>query len=1062
MVAIGGDTSPANKAMKKSAMKSMKSARGAFDPCSATAADTLAFYGSNASSGLSEGQVEALRAEYGTNELAEEEGKSLFELIKEQFEDQLVKILLAAAGVSFLLAYFDDASAEEGWAAYVEPLVILLILIANAIVGVAQEKKADNALEALKKLQPDTAHVLRNGAWTKLEASELVPGDVVELRTGDRVPADMRIVALKTTTLRIEQSSLTGESQSVVKDADPVVADDIQGKHCIVFSSTAVSMGSCICVVVATGMSTEIGKVQSAVKEAAEDDEKTPLQQKLDDFGDLLAKVIAVICLIVWAINWSHFFDPVHGSVLRGCIYYFKIAVALAVAAIPEGLPAVITTCLAMGTQKMARRNCIVRKLPSVETLGCTTVICSDKTGTLTTNEMVAVRLALPVSNSDVDQYEVDGHSYAPIGDIDGGRFTVTPAAEAFARCGALCNESRIDVNEEGRFIRTGEPTEAAIRVLVEKMGCRDARLQKALCQKKNRSPQEAQGFSDFYASKVQKVATLEFTRDRKSMSVMCRPVGASSNALFAKGAPEGILERCNTVMLPDGSVANLTQTMRKKIQKAVERLAGDALRTLAMAEKTSLPAPYANYDGSTSHPAHKKINPDNFVSIETDMCFLGLVGIHDPPRPECRGAIEECRTAGISVIMITGDNQLTAEAIATNLGILQPEDDLSQKSFTGADFGSMSETQRVKVLANMISGRRGGGVFSRTEPRDKQAIVKILSQLGEITAMTGDGVNDAPALKQASIGVAMGIAGTEVAKEASDMVLADDNFSTIVHAVEEGRSIYNNMKAFIRYLISSNIGEVASIFFTAALGIPEGLIPVQLLWVNLVTDGPPATALGFNPPDVDAMRKPPRRRDDMLISGWVFFRYMVIGIYVGFATVGIFVYYYTLDTLAPDQHTLVTFEQLTNWGKCASGEGIWKGFTAKSVDGVDLYSNPCDYFQKGKLKASTLSLSVLVVIEMLNALNALSEDGSLLQMPPWKNPVLILAVIGATGIHMIILYIRQLNPIFSVVPLDKHDWMLVLAFSFPVILIDEVLKLFGRLTAETTRSKVVDTKKLQ
>lgn len=532
-------------------------------------------------------------------------------------------------------------------------------------------------------------------------------------------------------------------------------------------------------------------------------------------------------------------------------------------------------------------------------------------------------------------------------------------------------------------------------------------------------------------------------------MSVLGKTGSSAKNTLYCKGAPENILSRCSSFMLPDGSVAQLTPAMKKTIMSEIETFASDALRTLALAQKDDLPSPFSDYNGSSSHKAHKQINPDNFATIEDNMCFVGLVGIQDPPRAECRQAIAECHTAGIAVIMITGDNKITAEAIARNLGILDEDvDDYGRKSLTGKEFGDMTDVQQKKVLSDMVAGHAGGGVFSRTEPAHKQAIVKILGGLGEITAMTGDGVNDAPALKQASIGVAMGISGTEVAKEASDMILADDNFSTIVHAVEEGRSIYNNMKAFIRYLISSNIGEVASIFFTAALGIPEGLIPVQLLWVNLVTDGPPATALGFNPPDVDAMRKPPRRKDDMLISGWVFFRYMVIGIYVGFATVGIFIYYYVYDSMNPDGHSMVTLSQLMNWGKCKTGEGEFYNFSVNPVDRMTESSDPCDYFGKGKMKASTLSLSVLVVIEMLNALNALSEDGSLVQMPPWKNPMLILAIIGAVGLHMMILYVPFFNPIFSVCPLSEHDWALVWAFSVPVIFMDEILKFFGRMMA--------------
>eukprot|EP00421_Protoceratium_reticulatum_P040155 CAMPEP_0168444316 /NCGR_PEP_ID=MMETSP0228-20121227/44982_1 /TAXON_ID=133427 /ORGANISM="Protoceratium reticulatum, Strain CCCM 535 (=CCMP 1889)" /LENGTH=466 /DNA_ID=CAMNT_0008458747 /DNA_START=11 /DNA_END=1408 /DNA_ORIENTATION=- len=390
---------------------------------------------------------------------------------------------------------------------------------------------------------------------------------------------------------------------------------------------------------------------------------------------------------------------------------------------------------------------------------------------------------------------------------------------------------------------------------------------------------------------------------------------------------------------------------------------------------------------------------------------------------------------------MITGDNKVTAEAIALNLGILSSTENLARKSFTGKEFDDLPDTEKTKVLERIMAERDiEGAVFSRTEPKHKQIIVKILKSFGEIAAMTGDGVNDAPALKQADIGIAMGITGTEVAKEASDMVLADDNFSTIVSAVEEGRSIYNNMKAFIRYLISSNIGEVASIFFTAALGIPEGLAPVQLLWVNLVTDGLPATALGFNPPDLNVMSKPPRRKDDNLISGWVFFRYMVIGLYVGFATVGIFIYWYAFDEAA-DQHTLVPLGQLMTWGKCST----WDGFKPQSFLDLSFEKDACSYFTAGKVKASTLSLTVLVIIEMLNAFNALSEDGSLIQMPPWTNPWLILACMGSVLVHFTILYIPFLARIFAVCPLDWHDWMLVMAFSFPVIIIDEVLKFFGR-----------------
>jgi Ca2+-transporting ATPase len=1004
----------------------------------------------NQQKGLSSSQVTANRAKYGENKLDEQEKKSMLQLVIEQFEDTLVRILLVSAAVSFALAYFDEASASEGLTAYVEPLVILTILILNAIVGVWQESSAEQALDALKKLAPDTAFVLRDGEWTRIDAEDIVPGDIVEVRVGDKVPADVRVCKLKTTTLRIEQSQLTGESQSVTKEVEPVGEKDcvIQGKINMLFSSTTVSNGVCEGVVISTGMKTEIGVIQSAVKDAAEDEEQTPLQQKLDEFGNQLAKMIGVICLLVWMINYKHFFDPIHGSVLRGCIYYFKIAVALAVAAIPEGLPTVITMCLALGTRQMAKRNCIVRKLPSVETLGCTTVICSDKTGTLTTNEMCVVKLAMfdKDSNSPMKAYGVEGHTYTPVGKVLGLEnidWSKEKAISTFCQTAALCNESRLLINDEGRFTRNGEPTEAAIRVLVEKIGCSDDGLNKKCLQQQTRSKDDVMAFSEHWGKGLTKRAVLEFHRDRKSMSVMFSDPSKKANTLFVKGAPEMVLKRCTHIMLPDGKTEKLTDAWRKRVEDMITTMANEALRTIGFAIRDDLKSiGLHDYDGD-SHKNHKLVcDPDGFAKIEEEMTFLGMTGILDPPRPECKPAIEACRIAGISVIMITGDNKLTAEAIAKKLSILSPSADHHENSFTGKEFEDLSDAKKVEILKGIMA-KKGteGAVFSRTEPRHKQMIVKILKSLNEIVAMTGDGVNDAPALKQADIGIAMGIAGTEVAKEASDMVLQDDNFSSIVAAVEEGRSIYNNMKAFIRYMISSNVGEVASIFFTAALGIPEGLAPVQLLWVNLVTDGPPATALGFNPPDLDVMEKPPRKKDDTLISQWSLVRYMVVGLYVGFAVVGIFVYWFCFDHAA-DAHTLITFDQLKGWGDCKN----WKDFgTPKPFLGMSFATDPCSYFSAGKVKASTLSLTVLVVIEMLNAFNALSEDGSLTQMPPWVNPWLLAMTALSIGVHMVILYIPVLASIFAVCPLDLHDWILVMAFSSPVILIDEVLKFIGR-----------------
>lgn len=449
-----------------------------------------------------------------------------------------------------------------------------------------------------------------------------------------------------------------------------------------------------------------------------------------------------------------------------------------------------------------------------------------------------------------------------------------------------------------------------------------------------------------------------------------------------------------------------------------------------------------ASYDGTEAHPGHALVQDvTKYISIESDLVFVGMVALRDPPRPEVKDAISECYRAGIRVIVITGDNKITAEAICKEIGIIKKG---TLTSLTGKELNEMPQNVQREILQ-----KNEGVVISRAEPRHKQDIVRLLRDSGEVVAMTGDGVNDAPALKLADIGIAMGIAGTEVAKEASDMVLADDNFATIVHAVEEGRSIYNNMKAFIRYMISSNIGEVASIFFTAILGLPEGLIPVQLLWVNLVTDGPPATALGFNPPDMDIMEKPPRKKNEELVTPWIFFRWMVVGLYVGFATVGAFVTWYLCDRflfidLSHDRHTTVSWHQLTHWQECET----WENFTvAEFKSGYEWVKleHPCDYFTEGKVKASSLSLSVLVSIEMFNALNALSEDNSLLQMPFWSNPWLLLAMGASFGSHFFILYVPFFSKVFNIVPLTFNEWLLVLTYSLPVILIDEILKFVGR-----------------
>ena len=1060
-----------------------------------TVSEVESHHRTNLKNGLSEAEAEARLAQYGPNELKKPEPTSLLAMVLEQFDDTLVKILLLAACVSFGLAFFESSGEELGIGAFVEPGVILLILVLNAIVGVWQESNAESALEALKEMSAETAKVVRGGKLVPgLAATRLVPGDVIEVCAGDRVPADCRVAVLKTAILRVEQAALTGESVTVQKSTDGLSTAhcELQSKETMLFSGTGIASGSAVCIVNSTGMETEIGKIQEQIEEASKEDDDTPLKRNLDEFGEALAKIILAVCIMVWLINIHHFLSfefigktwiPDTRTVTFSfgkATFYFKVAVALAVAAIPEGLPAVITTCLALGTRKMAKRNAIVRQLPSVETLGCTTVICSDKTGTLTTNQMSAVTLvAMGKNEKDIRDLTITGTSFDPDQGEVVGLAKMDSAIEQVALVCSLCNDSRI-VKEKGVFKAVGQPTEAALLVMAEKIGVEDGKVQKQIKADRGGEGGAPTGACSSYASGYSKIATLEFDRDRKSMSVLCKPVDSSgrptsggrrsggpppspslvrrlssplkpsdepNNVLFVKGAAECILERCSNAMLADGSVVPITAAMRKAINKIIDSKAEHALRLLAMAVKSgkSELGALASYNGEQSHAGYKLISdPSRYADIESDLTFVGLAGLRDPPRPEVKSAIEGCHGAGIRVMVITGDNKTTAEAVCRDIGVFSPDQDLEDASLTGAEFLSMPDAEKVELL-----NAPGGLCFSRAEPRHKQEIVKVLKDIGQIVAMTGDGVNDAPALKLADIGVAMGIAGTEVAKQASDMVLADDNFATVVAAVEEGRSIYDNMKAFIRYMISSNIGEVVSIFLSAALGLPEGLIPVQLLWVNLVTDGPPATALGFNKADPDIMQKPPRRANDHFITPWILFRWLVVGVYVGFATVAVFAVWYTHDSfmgidLSADGHTSITFEQLRNWESCSS----WRGFRASpfTAGGSTVaFSDPCDYFDTGKVKASTLSLSVLVAIEMFNAANALSEDNSLLKVPVWSNPWLLLAMSVSFGLHFVILYVPALATTFSIVPLSVNEWILVLIFALPVILIDEVLKFIGR-----------------
>ncbi|XP_036379139.1 sarcoplasmic/endoplasmic reticulum calcium ATPase 1 isoform X1 [Megalops cyprinoides] len=979
-----------------------------------SASEVLENFNVNENTGLTLEQVKSNLEKYGPNELPAEEGKSLWELVVEQFEDLLVRILLLAACVSFVLALFEEG--EETTTAFVEPIVILLILIANAVIGVWQERNAENAIEALKEYEPEMGKVFRMNrkAVQRIKARDIVPGDIVEVAVGDKVPADIRITSIKSTTLRVDQSILTGESVSVIKHTDPVPDPRAvnQDKKNMLFSGTNIAAGKAIGVVVCTGVNTEIGKIRNQM--AGTEQDKTPLQQKLDEFGQQLSKVISLICVAVWVINIGHFNDPVHGgSWVRGAIYYFKIAVALAVAAIPEGLPAVITTCLALGTRRMAKKNAIVRSLPSVETLGCTSVICSDKTGTLTTNQMSVCRMfvvdKVEDSSCSLHEFSITGSTYAPEGHVLKGDRPIQcgdyDGLLELATICAMCNDSSLDYNEsKGVYEKVGEATETALTTLVEKMNVFKTDLS-------GLSKVERAGVCNSVIKQLMKKEfTLEFSRDRKSMSVYCTPTKPGSlSRMFVKGAPESVIERCQYLRVGTGKVA-LTAPLRDQLMSLIKDwgTGRDTLRCLALATRDSPPR---REDMDLENSA-------KFAEYETGLTFVGCVGMLDPPRKEVIGSIKLCGEAGIRVIMITGDNKGTAVAICRRIGIFTEDEDVIGKAYTGREFDDLSpEAQREAV--------KQARCFARVEPAHKSKIVGYLQSFDEITAMTGDGVNDAPALKKAEIGIAMG-SGTAVAKSASEMVLSDDNFSTIVAAVEEGRAIYNNMKQFIRYLISSNVGEVVCIFLTAILGLPEALIPVQLLWVNLVTDGLPATALGFNPPDLDIMDKPPRNPKEPLISGWLFFRYLAIGGYVGLGTVGAATWWYLFDEQGPQ----VSFYQLRHFMQCTEDNPMFAG--------ID-----CEIFESRY--PTTMALSVLVTIEMFNALNSLSENQSLLRMPPWVNIWLLGAIILSLSLHFLILYVEPLPLIFQVTPLRWSQWIVVLKISIPVILLDEALKYISR-----------------
>ncbi|ONK74511.1 uncharacterized protein A4U43_C03F7130 [Asparagus officinalis] len=974
------------------------------DAFARSVAEVLEAFRVDPTKGLSDSQVEENARIYGRNVLPQEKSTPFWKLVLKQFDDLLVKILIAAAVVSFILALING---ETGLAAFLEPSVILMILGANAAVGVITETNAEKALEELRAYQADIATVLRNGCFSILPATELVPGDIVEVGVGCKVPADMRMIEMLSNQLRVDQAILTGESCSVAKDIESTLAANAvyQDKTNILFSGTVVVAGRARAVVVGVGSNTAMGSIRDAMLRT--EDEVTPLKKKLDEFGTFLAKVIAGICVLVWVVNIGHFQDPSHGGFIRGAIHYFKIAVALAVAAIPEGLPAVVTTCLALGTKRMARLNAIVRSLPSVETLGCTTVICSDKTGTLTTNMMSVSKICVVRSvhrGPITSDYTVSGTTFAPEGlifDTEGIQLEFPaqfPCLLHIAMCSALCNESTLQYNPDKRnYEKIGESTEVALRVLVEKVGLPGFDSMPSALNMLSKH-ERASYCNRYWEHQFKKISLLEFSRDRKMMSVLCSR--KQQEIMFSKGAPESIISRCTHILCnDDASSVPLTTDIRNELEARFQSFAGkDSLRCLALALKR-MPT------------GQQTLSYED----ETNLTFIGLVGMLDPPREEVKSAMISCMQAGIRVIVVTGDNKSTAESLCRQIGAFEHLDDFTGYSYTAAEFEELPPMQRTLALQRMV-------LFTRVEPSHKKMLVEALQNQSEVVAMTGDGVNDAPALKKADIGIAMG-SGTAVAKSASDMVLADDNFASIVAAVAEGRAIYNNTRQFIRYMISSNIGEVVCIFVGAVLGMPDTLVPVQLLWVNLVTDGLPATAIGFNKQDRNVMMVNPRKANEAVVTGWLFLRYLVIGAYVGLATIVGFVWWFVYSDAGPR----LPYKELVNFDTCSTRDTAY----------------PCSIFDDRH--PSTVSMTVLVVVEMFNALNNLSENQSLLVIPPWSNLWLVGSIVLTMLLHVLILYIEPLSVLFSVTPLTWADWRVVLYLSIPVIIIDEILKFFSR-----------------
>ncbi|GLI45764.1 cation-translocating P-type ATPase [Methanoculleus bourgensis] len=855
--------------------------------------------------GLTAKEAEERLEHYGENVLREEARETRLQVFLRQFKSILIAILVIAAAVSFLVGEPQDAAA------------ILIIVVLNALLGYTQEWQAGEAIEALKKMLVQRAVVIRDGEQQEIDASGVVPGDIVLLEMGERVPADLSII--EATSLQVDEAALTGESAPVDKAPGRLPpATGLAERSNMTFAGTTVVNGRGQGVVVATGMETEFGKIAGLSQLVTA--EATPLSRQMDVLGrdiGFIALGIAALAVVVGLLQQ------------RGLLEMFLVGVSLAVAVIPEGLPAVVTLTLAIGIKTMMQKNCLIRRLPASETLGAVSVICTDKTGTLTRNEMAVVRVKTPGA-----EVAVTGTGYAPEGEflldgraIDPGDY---PGLRQFLRAVLLCNHATIA--RDGGWRIFGTPTEGALVVAAAKAGL-----------SRDDAPEAAGEFS--------------FDSTRKRMTIIYRE--DDGDVAYVKGAPEVLLARSSGVLV-DGSVVALTDDLRETIREDIAGYASGGLRVL----------------GAAYRPLPVDL-PRTADAVEEDLVFLGFAGILDPPRPEAAEAIRLCRSAGIDVIMITGDNPLTAYAIAEDLGLP------SEGALTGTDLEALTDDELEARL-------RVTKVLSRVTAAHKLRVIDILSRERAVIAMTGDGVNDAPALKKASIGIAMGIKGTDVAKESSDMVLVDDNFASIVAGVEEGRREYDNIARFTRYLLSSNVGEIVAIVGGLLLGLPLILIPVQILWINLITDGLTALALGLEPAEKDVMQQRPRDPGEPILTRAAFTIILALGAWLGLLTLYVFSGLYDID--------------------------------------LD--------------RARTMAFTGLIVFELYNVLNFRSFRFPLHRIGFFSNPALLYAILGSLALQVLVVYVPVFQDFLGTAPLTLADWGLIALLGLPVLLAGEVYKI--------------------